>query len=382
MACTLCKSKNIEEIGLLDQVCPVGNFIFDTTDKAEAIPKAKIHLYRCSDCGFVFNKAFDDQLLDYSKMEYNNSQSHSDVFMKHLAHVEQSLRTKFDLSDNKILEVGCGDGSFLHRFKGENQCYGFDPATASTCEEENISFLKDFYDGEIDGVDLMISRHTFEHISSPKGFADTIFKKKPKNIYIEIPRIEYIFETGEYYALTYEHCSWYAQESLEKLLNAHGYQVIEFEKQFEQEFLGVYATLSDDITQCAEANYDEHYYKEGFQKILQFYNGLDTKLQAWKDSGKKVALWGVAGKGVSLTTKIKNHQCIDYCIDNNPAKDGMYTPINSLKIYHPNSLETKVKEGKEQAPDIVIITNKKYEQEIGDMLKQMFSGKAIDLLYV
>jgi SAM-dependent methyltransferase len=381
MECPLCKSNHTNPIGQLENVCPVGNFIFSTKEDAQSLAKGKIDLLRCEDCSFTFNQAFDPNLIDYSKHEYNNSQNYSQAFLDHLSHVEYKLKSRFLLEDKTIVEVGCGDGTFLNKFKSNNTCFGFDPAMPNPAKTSGFELIKDFYHGDIEGVDLFISRHTFEHIPQPRGFAESILESNPENIYIEIPRLEYVFDTGEFCALTYEHCSWYAQSSIQTFLESLGYHVLEMEKQFGDEFLGIYATLQSNEKIEAESTYNTEAYKNAFDKVIAYYDEIDTSLESWKTDNKEVLMWGMGGKGASITSYVKHYDSIAYCIDSNPTKDEKFTPINGLNIYHPNTVKSRFERGDINVPDLVLITNSRYLKEIeaslADIFKQVITVKLI-----
>ena len=73
--------------------------------------KGKIQLKYDYVNDFVFNDAFDEKKIKYSK-NYNNEQSLSSVFQTHLKNVLKIIRSNFK-KDDKILEIGCGKGTFF-----------------------------------------------------------------------------------------------------------------------------------------------------------------------------------------------------------------------------------------------------------------------------
>ena len=60
---------------------------------------------------FVFNDAFDEKKIKYSK-NYNNEQSLSSVFQNHLNDVLRIIKSNFK-KEEKIIEIGCGKGTFF-----------------------------------------------------------------------------------------------------------------------------------------------------------------------------------------------------------------------------------------------------------------------------
>jgi len=59
------------------------NLLYPTQEAAVAAQRGELDMRGCRQCGFVFNAAFDAELLEYGP-EYENSQHHSAAFAEHL----------------------------------------------------------------------------------------------------------------------------------------------------------------------------------------------------------------------------------------------------------------------------------------------------------
>ena len=68
-------------------------------------------------------------------------------------------------------------------------------------------------------------------------------------------------------------------------------------------------------------------------------------------------MWGAGSKGVTFLNMIDSRYQIEYVIDINPRKHGKYIPGTGQKIVSPEFL-------REYIPDIVIVMNLIYENEI------------------
>ena len=82
--------------------------------------------------------------------------------------------------------------------------------------------------------------------------------------------------------------------------------------------------------------------------------------------GKTVIVWGAGSKGVTFVNAVDKDDTISCLIDINPRKKGKYISGSGQKILGPEDL-------KEIDPDVVIITNENYLQEIKAKLKALNS---------
>ena len=75
-------------------------------------------------------------------------------------------------------------------------------------------------------------------------------------------------------------------------------------------------------------------------------------------------LWGSGSKGVSFLTTLDVGNKIEYVVDINPRKEGMYVAGTGQRIVPPAHLRTL-------RPDVVILMNSIYRHEIQQMLEDM-----------
>ena len=275
--------------------------------------------------------------------------------------------------------MGGGGGDFLKRLNvNNNLCFGIDPALPSDVSCDGL-YLRSGYCEDIEANEyaLLVCRHTLEHITNPPEFLSSCLKGNIPCLYFEIPRIEWLIARKTYFALTYEHCSWFTQKSLIELFHQFGYMPTKFIKLFDDEYLGIQLQLGSK----AGVNHEDFLKLESlklwFSEIQKYYCDLSNYIHNIATQGKTIAIWGIAGKGVNILTNLSNNEDICYAIDTNPAKDGMYVPITGHKIYHPTSLE---KSGY-PLPEIILLTNKMYAEEIKLEADDVFSKwkKPIDI---
>jgi FlaA1/EpsC-like NDP-sugar epimerase len=78
------------------------------------------------------------------------------------------------------------------------------------------------------------------------------------------------------------------------------------------------------------------------------------------NKGKRVVIWGAGARGVTFLNILKDPR-IEYAVDINPRKQGMYVPGTGQKIVKPRFLS-------DYQPDYVILANPAYENEIRQII--------------
>jgi hypothetical protein len=111
---------------------------------------------------------------------------------------------------------------------------------------------------------------------------------------------------------------------------------------------------------------------EEMQKtVLEFSMNSRKKIKKWKDllnrikdEKMKAVVWGSGSKCVGFMTTLNVIDEIDYIIDINPLRNGKFIPGAGKQIKLPEFLRN-------YKPDIVIIMNPVYLEEIKDDLVKM-----------
>ena len=75
---------------------------------------------------FIENDAFDEKIINYNS-DYDNSQSYSQEFKKHMIKVFNIIKKNL-IKNSKIVEVGCGQGHFIDLISNNSnyEVRGFD----------------------------------------------------------------------------------------------------------------------------------------------------------------------------------------------------------------------------------------------------------------
>ena len=172
MPCPACTSASTTAFFHVARAPVFCNILCDSRDQALKTPRGQIKLAYCNACGLVFNEAFDESLVKYEG-QYENALHFSAHFRQYAEELAAELIKSYGLRNKRIVELGCGDGSFLSALcrLGQNKGFGFDPAfdpARAGKLDPNVTIKQQLYGPETAGepADFVCCRHVLEHIFS------------------------------------------------------------------------------------------------------------------------------------------------------------------------------------------------------------------------
>lgn len=343
--------------------------------------RGDINLGFCQNCSHIYNYAFNPELVDYS-YRYENALHFSPRFQNYARGLAEELVDRFSLQHKSLVSIGGGDGAFLGLLceLGDNTGVCFDPGTdpeqfygVSTTKRTRL--INDTYSSKYANVpvDFVACRHVLEHIASPGKFmrelSETLKKNEEVNLYFEVPNVRFNLSENGLWDLMYEHCSYFGANSLKTLFRLSGFTVLGVEERYEGQFLTITASRNSKRTSVPDSEHPEatdvsmrvRDFQPRYKKVL---NRWRHRLAEWQRIGFKVVVWGVGSKGVSFLNGLETQQQIEYVVDINPRKHGMHVVGTGQEVKSPEFL-------KKYQPDVVVITNHAYQQEIEQSLKAL-----------
>lgn len=376
--CPNCKHSDIEDFYVIKNA-PVHSLVtIKDLEEAMAVPTKDITLAFCNNCGFIFNSTFDTS-IDYYTQGYEDQQGFSPTFVKFITGVTQRFLDRYDIKNKDVIEIGCGKGDFINLVAelGNNRGIGIDPAwvPGRTKENSNVRFIKEFYSKEHGDLraDSITCRHTLEHIHDTHGFVKTIrdsIKDEDRVIiFMEVPSIVRILKIQAFWDIFYEHCTYMSPGSLARLFRLNGFEVLDMYLEYDEQYLFIEAApvkeqskklhpLEESIPELKELT------KVFVTKITAAFDEWRKKLSRFKEEGKRVVIWGGGSKSVGFMTQFADLDLIQHVVDINPHMQGNFMPGIGKQYVGPEFL-------KDYKPDVVIIMNSVYINEIGKMLNEM-----------
>ncbi len=339
-------------------------------DRAEAtsFPTGSIELAMCRACGFITNIRFDPRLAEYSQ-RYEETQAFSPRFVQFARSLAQRWVDRHDLGDKTVLEIGCGKGEFLVMMAdaGIGHGIGIDPGVhperLNSAAGHHLSWIKDFYSEKYAHleVDAIVCRHTLEHISPVGGFLamlrQTIADRTDIPILFELPDVQRVLDEVAFWDVYYEHCSYFTAGSLARLFERSGFEVVDLEFAYDNQYLILEARPAP--TGVQPQPWPVHDLTAINGGIEHFRVEYGRTIDHWSDrlagTSGDVVIWGAGSKGVTFLAEVGER--ITAAVDINPHKHGMYMAGTGHEIIAPDRLRV-------MKPELVIAMNPIYIDEI------------------
>ncbi len=389
MQCYSCGSRGMSIFYQVDNVPVHSCLLMPTYQAAMEYPKRDIRLGFCRPCGFIQNTVFDPNVHEYSS-RYEETQAFSPRFNQFARDLARRLIERYDLHNKDILEIGCGKGEFLvllcemEQNRGIGIDPGYVPERTQSGAASRIRFIQDFYSEKYAHLtaDFICCRHTLEHIQPARQFVrmvrDSIGDRLDTIVFFEVPDTSRVLKECAFWDIYYEHCSYFSQESLTRLFRSCGFEVINLAKDFDDQYLLIEARPGNgEAGRLFESEGD---LEELAQDVKRFEERYPDQLERWKselervkERGQRAVIWGSGSKAVAYLTTLDISGEIEYVVDINPYKHGMYLAGTGHRIVAPTFL-------KEYRPDVVIVMNPIYCDEIRCDLDKM--GVAAELIAV
>jgi len=335
--CPVCQSNSVTMFLKREQVPVHQNLVMKDQPSALKIPRGKLSLAVCEECGFVFNQAFEPSTLSYGE-DYDNTQSFSPMFVEYLSHLVRYLVFEKGVQNCRIVEVGCGKGLFLRKLTeaGGNTGYGFDPSYVGPATDlgGRLHFEKGYYGPEYTetSADVIVCRHVIEHVPNPLDLLHTIrqaLANSPRaKVFFETPAVEWILKNQVIWDFFYEHCSYFSADSLTTVFEAAGFKIESIRNVFGGQYLWLEAMVSieEPARVTRKPGLIPNLAKQFALSERKLKAVLGERLRGLTAAGK-VAIWGAGAKGVTLANLVDpGREWIACVVDLNPGKQGHYLP--------------------------------------------------------
>lgn len=354
-ACPLCGGEATAVVLDRPSVPVFQNVLYATPQQARAAATGRLAIRACPACGFVHNAAFDPDSALYDA-NYENNQSHSAVFSRHIEACAAAVVAAVP-PGRAVLEVGCGQGYFLTRLAeaaaAGTPLIGFDPAwRGGDAPAPGVEIQPRLFDraaAESLGrpIGAVVTRHVIEHIADPLAFLGAIRAAlpgpedggEPVDLFIETPCVKWILDNGVVQDFFYEHCSYFTAETLEAALDLSGFETVSVDHVFGGQYLWAHARTSGAAVSAPAADGAAM-----AESAAAFRARHETALAAWRKTlaearaAGPVALWGGGAKGVTFAAVFDPEAAlIDCIVDINPGKQDRFTPLTAHPVLSPQA---------------------------------------------
>jgi SAM-dependent methyltransferase len=343
-----------------------------------------LHARVCERCLLVQLEEF--VAADEIFTEYAYFSSYSDSWVAHArAYVDEAVE-RFEIgADNFVMEIASNDGYLLQHVVARGiPVLGIEPAAnvAAVAQERGIDTVVRFFGRELAALlvaegrraDLLVANNVMAHVPDLNDFVAGMARVLAPHgvVTIEVPHLMRLIEGNQFDTIYHEHFSYFSFLAAQRVLAAHGLEVFDVaELASHGGSLRLYAQLQatgrrpveDRVRDLAlrerAVGYDTLQAHLSFSdRVMETKWGLLDFLISVRREGKRVAGYGAPGKGNTLLNYCGiRSDLLDFTVDRNPYKQGMFLPGTHIPIREPAALE-------EERPDYILILPWNLKHEI------------------
>jgi 2-polyprenyl-3-methyl-5-hydroxy-6-metoxy-1,4-benzoquinol methylase len=344
--------------------------------------------YVCGSCFLV-------QLEEYVApeeifSEYAYFSGFSDAWLRHAQSYVEMIVEKMRLTQaSKVIELGSNDGYLLQYFvKKGISVLGIEPAVnvATSARQRGVETLTRFFGAalatELEGAgtkaDLIVANNVMAQVPDVNSFVEGIgILLKPDGVCtVEFPHLLRTLSGNQFDQIYHEHFSYFSALTAQQIFAKHGLRIFDIEALWthggslriyacrtESEKYPTQGSVSRVIAQEREAGLHRMDTYGGFAcQVRDTKRKILTFLIQAKNAGKSIVGYGAPGKGNTLLNYCGiRTDFIDYTVDRNPYKQGMYLPGTRIPIFAPDRIAAT-------RPDFVMILPWNLREEIADQL--------------
>lgn len=382
--CPGCEAESLQSFFQVETAAANVGSLPASTQTALQAARGSIDLAICHQCGLIHNRRFDVSRVGFEP-GYEVSLFHTRVFREFIRGVCDRLIERYALRNRRILEIGCGRGEFLRLIcqSGGNQGIGIDPTIAQRSTETvgrgNVTFVPGFFQREHTDLlgDFVCCLSVFEAIAKPLAFLRELREgigNRDIPVYFEVFNGFRSIEHGEVWSIHYEQCNYFSLSSLTRLFRRAGFEIIDAAPCYQgDQYLYVEArpAKSPPESDLLVTSHNSPSLEQMIARTEQFDQDYQERkkqwqhrMSKWRREGTDVVAWGSGGKGISFLNAIDDTNVIRGVVDINPDRQQHYIPLSGHAIVDPTTLAG-------QSPDVVIVTNPLYRNEIETQLSAM-----------
>lgn len=358
-SCLACGSSHLIPMLDLNDQCLANDFTDAPNTTQPAFPLA---VNMCTHCYHLqLTHAVDPNII-YRNYLYvsGTSQTYLDYMKWYALFVLETLSTynRGQLGPFKVLDIGCNDGSQLDAFRALSafRTYGVDPAVnlhpTSTAKGHNV--VCGFWNEEVArdqlGIkfDVISSQNAFAHIPDPLAYLKLVNEclKDDGLMFISTSQADMV-PNDEFDTIYHEHISFFNVNSMRALAERAGLYLVDAIKTpiHGTSYVFVLGKRNakhrvDNIVAMEKVAglYDDHTYAAWAANTLRLVDELKVFVEMYRKKGYVLAGYGAAAKGNTLLqfSKIK----LDFIIDDNPLKQGKFSPGMDIPVVSIDRLDS------------------------------------------
>ena len=263
----------------------------------------------------------------------------------------------FEMPPQTVLDIACNDGSQLNSFKALGlKTYGVDPAEnlhvlSSANHEVVCDYFKEkyVYHYKMKQLDIITAQNVFAHNDYPLDFllqCKEIMHDKSR-LFIQTSQADMI-KNNEFDTIYHEHLSFFNSSSMSALAARAGLHIIDIQKTPIHGNSYLFVLSKTPGARPSVQRQLNHEREQGLQDMNTYLayadhchtiiGDLNSILDHYRGLGYTLVGYGAAAKGNTLLNFGKTK--LDMIIDDNPMKQGLYSPGMSIPVVAIDSLDS------------------------------------------
>ena len=275
----------------------------------------------------------------------------------------------YDLSQGRIIEVGCGGGEYLELMReAGGDAYGIEHCDEGIkqCKLKKLQVERLYFehgdeivkDGPFNGFFIL---NWLEHIPNFRQFLKALRINLMDHAagLVEVPNFSMILKKGLVTEITSEHLYYFTMETFTNTLENSGFDVLSCNSIWHDYILSAEVRKKSPI--------DNSLFMERKASIVK-------DIMSFVELHGKVAIWGAGHQALTVIAIAGLKGKITYVIDSSPLKQGKFTYATHIPIRAPETL-------KSEPVDAVLVMCAGYSDEVAQILRNSYpSVKHIAIL--
>lgn len=371
--CRMCESSNLTMV-LPIKATPIADAYLSVENINSEQPLIPLDLYQCSNCGHAQNLDIVDPSVLFR--DYIFMTSGSKGLIKHFESYADEINNKFHPNPGSlVVEIGSNDGTLLKNFQKLGLCtVGIDPADniAKKANDDGITTINNFFNLETaknikakyGPAKLVLANNVFAHSDNLKSMVEGISQLLDfDGVFVfEVSYLLDIIDNCLFDTIYHEHLSYHSVKPLKMFFARFGLELFDVEKigskggsirGFVKKSGGVYpvSSIVDKmiLNEDLRGLHGPAIFSQYADYIRSRKKDLTNAMELFRRKSKTIVGYGASTTVTTLMYHFEANKLIDYLIDDNDKKHGMYSPGDHLEV-RPSSILYG-----DNKPDVVVI---------------------------
>ena len=390
--CRICGNKNLHrflELGMQ----PLANSFLKEYDLKNPEPTYPLNLVFCSDCSLVqLDFVVPPEAMFKNYLWVSGT---SDTVPLHFQQLAKESTDIIGVNDSSlVVDIGSNDGTLLKGFKKIGvKTLGVEPASniAEIARTAGIETINDFFNSgtaerivkERGRAKIITATNVVAHIDDLCELLNgiNVLLDFDGTFIMEVPYLVDMIQNNEFDTAYHEHLSYFSVKPLVVLFERFNMEIFDVKRfPIHGGTIRIYVKRKSSGLKVTDSINELLMLEKGLQldkletyikfaeRVKRLKDELASFLKELKSNGKTVIGYGAPAKGNTLLNYFKiGPDLLNYIVDKNKLKHGLYTPGTHIKV-------VPVEKVLEDMPDYVLILAWNFADEI---IKQQFEYKEL-----